>query len=91
MHPLCGVVAGLSKLLPWQCPAQSENIKVAAFSPPLLAPSKMNPELLMGRGTASPQPKPLSGLANPFVCVSLQRLSPQGQDPVGKMASIYGR
>ena len=50
----------------------------------------MNPELLMGRGAASPQPKPLSVLANPFVCVSLWKLSPQGQDPVGKRPISMG-
>ena len=67
------------------------NIKVGdLFFSPFLAPSKMSLELLMGRGAASPQPKPLSELANPFVCVSLQRLSPQGQHPAVKMASIYG-
>ena len=67
----------------------AENIKVGAF-PSLLAPSKMNLELLMVRGASSPQPKQLSGLPNSFVCISLWRLSLQGQNPVGKMASIYG-
>ena len=57
---------------------------------PLLTPSKMNLELLMGRGAASPHLKPLSGLANLFVCVSSQALPPQRHDPVDKMANIYG-
>ena len=56
----------------------------------LLAPSQMNRELLMGRGAASPHLKPPSGLANPFALVSPQALPPQGQDPVGKMANVYG-
>ena len=50
----------------------------------------MNLELLMGRGVASPHLKPLSGLANPFAHVSPWALPPQGQDPVGKMANIFG-
>ena len=50
----------------------------------------MNLELLMGRGAASPHHKPLSGLANPFARVSPWALTPQGQDPVGKMTNIYG-
>ena len=50
----------------------------------------MNLELLMGRGAASPHLKPLSGLANPFARVSPWALTPQGQDPVGKMTNIYG-
>ena len=66
------------------------NIKVAVFSPPFLDPSKMNLELLMGREAASPHLKPLSGLANLCAHVSPQALPPQGQDPVGKMANIYG-
>ena len=56
----------------------------------LLAPRKMNLELLMGRGAASPNLKPLSGFANPFACVSPWALPPKGQDPVGKMANVYG-
>ena len=68
---------------------QSVNIKVDAFSP-LLAPNKMNLEMLVGRGAESPHLKPLSGLANPFSCVSPLALPPQGQDPLGKMANIYG-
>ena len=55
---------------------------------PLLTPSKMNLELLMGRGAASPHLKPLSGLANLFVRVSSQALPPQRRDPVDKMANI---
>ena len=50
----------------------------------------MNFELLMGRGAARPHLKPLSGLANLFACVSPWELPPQGQDPVGKMANVYG-
>ena len=50
----------------------------------------MNLELLMGRGAASPHLKSLSGLANLFARVSPWALPPQGQDPVGKMANIYG-
>ena len=50
----------------------------------------MNLELLMGRGAASPHLKPLSGLANPFARVSPWALPPQGQEPVGKMANVYG-
>ena len=88
--PAAWVVAGLNKLLPSKCLEQSEKIKVHALSPHLLAPFKMNLELLMGSGAASPHLKALSGLANLGVCVSTQVLSPQGQDPVGKMANIYG-
>ena len=58
--------------------------------PPLLAPSEMRVELLMGRGAASPHLKPLSGLANLFAHVSSWALPLQGQDPVCKMANIYG-
>ena len=65
------------------------NIKVGAF-PPSSHSQKMNLELLMGRGAASPHLKPLSGLANLFVCVSSQALPPQRHDPVDKMANIYG-
>ena len=43
------------------------TIKVGAFSP-FLIHSKMNLELLMGKGAASPHLKPLSGLANLLVC-----------------------
>ena len=50
----------------------------------------MNFELLMGRGAARPHLKSLSGLANLFARVSPWALPPQGQDPVGKMANIYG-
>ena len=50
----------------------------------------MTLELLMGSGAASPHLKPLSGLANLFAHVSPRALSPQMQDPVGKMANIYG-
>ena len=57
---------------------------------PLLAPNKMNLELLVGRGAASPHLQPLSGLANPFARVSPWALPPQAQDPVGKMVNIYG-
>ena len=57
---------------------------------PLLAPNKMNLELLMGRGAASSHLKPLSGLANLSARVSPWALPTQGQDPVGKMANIYG-
>ena len=56
----------------------------------LLAPSKMNLELLMGKGAVSPHLKPLSGLANLFAHVSPRALPPLGQDPVGKMANVYG-
>ena len=56
----------------------------------LLAHSKMNLELLMGRGAASPHLKPLSGLANRFAHVSPWVLPPQRHDPVNKMANIYG-
>ena len=56
----------------------------------LLAPSKMNLELLMGRGAASPHLKPLSGLANLFAHVSPWALPPPGHDPVGKMVNVYG-
>ena len=65
------------------------NIKMGAFSPPI-APSKMNLELLMGRGAASLHLKPLSGLANSFAYVSPRALPSQGQDPVDTMANIYG-
>ena len=65
------------------------NIKVVLCSL-LLTPKKMIPELLMGRGGASPNLKPLSGLANLLARVSPQALSPQIQDPMGKMADIYG-
>ena len=57
---------------------------------PLLAPNKMNLEMLVGRGAESPHLKPLPGLANPFARVSPWTLPPQGQDSVGKMADIYG-
>ena len=57
---------------------------------PLLPPSKVNLELFMGRGAASPHLKSLSGLANLFARVSPWALPPQGQDPVGKMANVYG-
>ena len=63
--------------------------KSGCFSP-FLAPSKMNLELLMGRGAASPHLKPLSGLANLFAHVSPHALSPQMQNPVGKMANSMG-
>ena len=59
------------------------------FVSPLLTPSKMSLELLMGR-SASPHLKSLSGLANLFAHVSPLALPPQGQDFVGKMANIYG-
>ena len=42
---------------------------MGVFSP-LLAPSKMSLELLMGRGATSPHLKLLSGLANLFAHVS---------------------
>ena len=42
------------------------TIKVGAFSP-FLIHSKMNLELLMGKGAASPHLKPLSGLGNPML------------------------
>ena len=58
--------------------------------PPLLAPRKMNLELLMGRGAASPHLKTLCLLAYPFTRVSPWALLRQGQDPVGKMTNIYG-
>ena len=51
--------------------------KSGCFFPHLLAPSKMNLELLMGRGAASPHLKPLSGLANLFARVSPRALPPQ--------------
>ena len=44
------------------------NIKVGAFILFFLPPSKMNLELLMGRGAANPHLKPLSVLANLLVC-----------------------
>ena len=67
------------------------NIKVGDFFfSPLLGPSKMSLELLMGRGAASPHLKSLSGLANPFARVSPPALPPQGQDPVDKMVNTYG-
>jgi len=50
----------------------------------------MNLELLMGRGAASPHLKSLSGLANLFARVSPQALPSQRQDPVDKMANVYG-
>ena len=58
--------------------------------PRLLAPSKMNIELFMGREAASLHLKPLSGLANLCAHVSPWALPPQGQDAVGKMANNYG-
>ena len=64
--------------------------KSGCFFPHLLTPSKMSLELLMGRGASSPYLNPPPGLANPFACVSPWALPPQGQDPVGKMANIYG-
>ena len=60
------------------------------FVSPLLTPSKMNLELLMGRGAASPHLKSLSRLANPFACVSPWAVPLQRHDPMGKMANIYG-
>ena len=65
------------------------TIKVGAFSA-FLTHSKMNLELLMGKGAASPHLKPLSGLANSFAYVSPRALPSQGQDPVDTMANIYG-
>ena len=56
----------------------------------LLTPSKMNLELLMGRGASSPNLKPLPGLDNLFAHVSPWALPPQRHDPVDKMANIYG-
>ena len=73
---LRGVVAGLNKLLPSKCLKQSENIKVHAISPLLLVPIKMNLELLMGKGAASPHSKTLSELATLGICVSARVLSP---------------
>ena len=64
------------------------NIKVGAFFP-LLVPSKVNLELLMGKEAASPHLNPLSGLANLCAHVSPWALTPQEKDPVGKMANIY--
>ena len=64
------------------------NINMGVF-PPLLAPSKMNLEQLMGRGAASPHLKPLSGLANLFPDAPPWALPPQRHDPVDKMANIY--
>ena len=58
--------------------------------PPLLANSKMNLELLMARGAASPHLKPLSGLAHPFAHVSPWALPPHAEDPVSRMANVYG-
>ena len=57
--------------------------------PPLITPSKMNLELLMGREAASPHLKPLSGLANLCAHVSPWALLPQEQNPVDKMVNIY--
>ena len=65
------------------------NINMGVF-PPLLAPSKMNLELPVGRGAASPHLKPLSGLANPSALVSPWALPSHGQDPVSRMANVYG-
>ena len=76
----------IKPIITWKCLEQSVNIKVGAFFP-LLAPRKMNLELLMSRGAESPHLKPLPGLANPFARVSPRTLPPQGQDPVG---NIYG-
>ena len=56
----------------------------------LLAPSKMNLELLMGRGAESPHLKLLSVLANLLARVSQWALPPQRHDPLVKMANIYG-
>ena len=56
---------------------------------PLLTPSKMNLELLMGRGAASPHLKPLCALANLLAHVLPRALPPQRHDPVDKMANIY--
>ena len=64
------------------------NIKVGAF-PPSSHSQKMNLELLMGRGAASPHLKPFSGLANLFAHVSPQALPPQRHDPMDNMANIY--
>ena len=50
----------------------------------------MNLELLVGIAAASPHLNALPGLANSFAHVSPRALPPQGQDPVGKMANIYG-
>ena len=58
--------------------------------PPLLANSKMNLELLMGRGAATPNLKPLSWLANLFAHVSPRAMPPQTYDPVDKNGNIYG-
>ena len=44
---------------------------------PLLTPSKMNLDLLMGRVAASSHLKPLSGLANPFAHVSPRHCFPR--------------
>ena len=57
---------------------------------PLLPTSKVNLELFLGRGAASPYLKSLSGLANLFAHVSPRALPPQRHDPVGKMANVYG-
>ena len=50
----------------------------------------MNLELFMGREAASPPLKPLSGLVNLCAHVSPWALPPQGQEPVGVVAIIYG-
>ena len=50
----------------------------------------MNFELFMGRGAASPQHKPLSGLANLLVHVSPWALPPQRHDPVDKWPISMG-
>ena len=50
----------------------------------------MNLELHMGRGTASPNLKPLSGLVNLLGRLSPWALPPQRHDLVDKMANIYG-
>ena len=69
-----------------QLPPESARVLLSL----LLSPSKMNLELLMGRGAASPHLKPLSGLANLLVCVSPQTLPPQRHEPVDKIDNIYG-
>ena len=44
----------------------------------------------MGKEASSPPLKLLSGLANLCAHLSPRALPPQGQDPVGMLANIYG-
>ena len=65
----------IKPVITWKWLEQSVNRKVGVLS--LLVPSKMNLQLLMGRGAASPHLQQISELANLFTPVSPQALPPQ--------------